>query len=133
MTVSQCAAPVDVLVVGKQTRSPLGKPWLGRAWTSAHDVGRFVSVTLPLPQAIDVYLFPFVFLFHRLSRHCFGAFAAPGACEASALPAAPFRFWHPRAGLPQKCSFWSWEPRPLASGRPRQTGRTGETNVPQQN
>src|SRR3954463_142891 len=44
------------------------------------------------------------FLFHPLSRHCFGALAAPGACEASALPSAPFRFWFPRAGPPRKAS-----------------------------
>ena len=38
--------------------------------------------------------------------------------------APPFR-------SPQKSSFWTWEPRPLAFGCPRQTGRTGETYVPQ--
>src|SRR6476661_8372957 len=49
-------------------------------------------------------LFPVRFLFHSLSRHCFGALAAPGACEASALPSAPFRFWLPRAGSPRKAA-----------------------------
>src|SRR3954453_732460 len=48
--------------------------------------------------------FPVRFLFHPLSRHCFGALAAPGACEASALPSAPFRFWFPRAGPPRKAA-----------------------------
>src|ERR1043166_2913349 len=49
-------------------------------------------------------LFPVCFLFHPLSRHSFGALAAPGACEASALPSAPFRFWLPRAGPPRKAA-----------------------------
>src|SRR5690349_3512525 len=40
-------------------------------------------------------LFRSVFLSHPLSRHCFGALAAPAACEASARPPAPFRFWLP--------------------------------------
>ena len=64
-----------------------------------------------------------------------GFCGAPGVCEASTLPTAPFRFWLPRrrSGPPQKSSFWSGEPRPLASGCPRQMGRTGETFVPQQN
>src|SRR4029077_6912953 len=44
------------------------------------------------------------FLSCPLSRHCFGAFAAPGACEASSLPTAPFRFWLPRAGPPRKAA-----------------------------
>src|SRR5262249_40594527 len=49
-------------------------------------------------------MFPVRFLFHPLSRHCFGASAAPGTCEASALPLAPFRFWLPRAGPPRKAA-----------------------------
>jgi hypothetical protein len=44
------------------------------------------------------------FLSCPLSQHCFGALAAPGACEASALPTAPFRFWLPRAGPPRKAA-----------------------------
>ena len=41
----------------------------------------------------------------------------------------------PRSGsgspvpVPPESRFWSWEPRALASGRPRQTGRTGEAYV----
>lgn len=40
----------------------------------------------------------------RLSRDRFGALAAPGAFEASALPLAPFRFWLPPAGPPRKAA-----------------------------
>jgi len=44
---------------------------------------------------------------------------------------APYRFWLPRSGPPRKAV--SCLESPLALGCPRQTGRTGETCVPQQN
>src|SRR5262245_66124035 len=39
----------------------------------------------------------------------------------------------PPVAVPPEKQLLVWEPRPLASGCPRQTGRTGETYVPQQN
>src|ERR1051325_3991760 len=61
-----------------------------------------------------------------------------GSCGARRLRSLCFAFGPvpvlaPPCRAPQKSSFWSGEPRPLASGCPRQTGRTGETYVPQQN
>jgi hypothetical protein len=63
-----------------------------------------VALQLCLQRTTISCLSQVVSLFQPLSRHCFGAFAAPGACEASALPAAPFRFWLPRAGTPRKAA-----------------------------
>src|SRR5215471_15620898 len=73
--------------------------------------------------------FPVLSFVSALLRGSCGARRLRSFCFASgtvSVLAPPCRF-------PQKSSFWSWEPRPLASGCPRQTGRTGETYVPQQN
>ena len=43
-------------------------------------------------------------LFRPLSRHCFGAFAAPGGLRRFCFADAPFRFWLPRSGPPRKAS-----------------------------
>lgn len=61
----------------------------------------------------------------RRARRLRGFYFAYGTVPVLAPPSS-FR-------SPQKSSFWSGEPRPLASGCPRQMGRTGETFVPQQN
>src|SRR5262245_12668890 len=63
-----------------------------------------VALLLRRLRTILSVLFPVRFLFQPLARHCFGALAAPGACEASALPPAPFRFWLPRTGAPRKAT-----------------------------
>ena len=79
----------------------------GFAWRPASIAVRSPRRVLTLPYSsasCDDHLETVLvrFLFHPLSRHCFGAIAAPGACGASALPLPPFRFWLPRAGSPEK-------------------------------
>jgi len=81
----------------------------GFAWRPASIAVRSPRRVLTLPYSsasCDDHLEAVIvrFLFHPLSRHCFGAIAAPGACGASALPLAPFRFWLPRAGSPRKAA-----------------------------
>src|SRR4051795_3371707 len=85
---------------------------------AAEDMSELFSGSFPVP--------PFVSALLR------------GSCGARRLRSLCFAFGPvpvlvPPCRSPQKSRFWSWEPRPLASGCPRQTGRTGETNVPQQN
>jgi hypothetical protein len=65
----------------------------------------------------------------RSSRHCFGAFAAPGVCEASALLSHPSGSGSPPCRFPQKCSFLSGEPRPLAFLAPETNGRNKEKRM----
>src|SRR5690349_13689973 len=60
-----------------------------------------------------------------------------GSCGARRLRSlcfacGPVPVLAPPCRSPQQSRFWSWEPRPLAFGCLRQTGRTGEKYVPQQ-
>ena len=82
------------------------KPLISRA--TALLSRRFWSALAPSAAATNLPVFQFRarFLFYPLSRHCFGASAAPGAGDASALPSAPFRFWLP----PVRGIFFRWWP-----------------------
>jgi single-strand DNA-binding protein len=77
-----------------------------------------VSGRLPVPTLVSALLRGFCGA-RRLRSLCF-------ACGTVPVLAPPCRY-------PQKSSLWSWVPRPLAYGCPRQRARTGETYVPQQN
>src|SRR3954454_21034569 len=75
---------------------------------AAEDISELFSGSFPVP--------PFVSALLR------------GSCGARRLRSLCFAFGPvpvlvPPRRSPQKSRFWSWEPRPLASGCPRQTGR----------
>ena len=64
----------------------------------------------------------------RSSRHCFGAFAVPGVCAASALLSHPSGSGSPVSGPPEK-RFLSGEPRPLAFRVQETNGRNKEKRL----
>src|SRR5437764_1976060 len=109
-------------------------PTVPREFRRDRSLRRVLTLPWNLAPPTDMSeLFPVRFLFHPLARHCFGALAAPGACEASALPSAPFRFWLPRAGPPRKAASGLGSRAHSLPGARDRRAEQGETYVPQQN